>query len=102
MFEQLDARIVDCWNGGIVFEASLARQLAGEVFVGIQELEEAADGIDIFVWEVDLSRLEDFLLALSITAHDGSGKPYYALILGKSLADAFKIRASHEEFLMRL
>lgn len=71
MFEQLDARVVDRWNGRIVFEASLARQLAWEVFLGIQEFEEAADGIDVFVWEVDLSRLEDVFLALSITAHDG-------------------------------
>lgn len=71
VFEQLDARVVDGWNSGIVFEASLARQLAREVFVSIQEFEEAADGIDVFVWEVDLSRLKHPLLALSITAHDG-------------------------------
>lgn len=57
MLEQLNARVVDRWDGGIVFEASLARQLAGEIFLGIQEFEEAADGIDVFVWEVDLARL---------------------------------------------
>lgn len=53
MFEQLDARVVDRWDGGIVLETSLAGQLAGEIFLGIQEFEEAADGIDVFVWEVD-------------------------------------------------
>lgn len=36
-----------------------------------------------------------------MTAHGGKGKPY-AVVFGKGLADVFKVRASHEEFLMRL
>lgn len=59
VLEQLDAGVVDGGDRRIVFEASLAGQLAGEVFVCVEELEEAADGIDVFVGEVDLARLPD-------------------------------------------
>lgn len=105
VLEQLNARVVDSRDRGIVFEVSLARQLAGEVFLGIQEFEETADGIDVFVWEVDLARLEECYLAHLVVSRavlDGEGRPYALIFgIGKGSANIFKVRASHEEFLMR-
>lgn len=57
MLEELAARIVDGWQRGIGFENSLSRQFSGEVFVGIEKLKEAADGINVIIWKFNLTRL---------------------------------------------
>lgn len=42
-----------------MFESSLAQQLAREVFACVEELEEAADGINVFVGELNVARLKN-------------------------------------------
>jgi len=59
MLEELDARVVDLGERRVHLECPLAGDLFGEVLAGIEELEEAADGVDVFVTEVDLTRLDE-------------------------------------------
>lgn len=59
MFEELDARIIHGWDAGVVFEGSLAQQLAREVFACVEELEEATDSINVFIGELDVARLKN-------------------------------------------
>jgi hypothetical protein len=47
----------------VCFEDTLPGNFAGKVFACVEEFEEAADGIVIFVWELDLSRLLSWLIS---------------------------------------
>lgn len=63
VLEQLDARVVDGRDRGVVLERPLARDLAREVLARVEELEEAADGVQVLVGELDVARLSGSLLA---------------------------------------
>ena len=49
VLEQLVARVVDLGHGRVGLERALAGDLAREVLARVEELEEAADGVDVFV-----------------------------------------------------
>lgn len=53
MLEQLVARLVDIGRRGVVLEIPRPDNLAREVVPRVEELEEASDGVEIFVDEVD-------------------------------------------------
>lgn len=57
VLEELVAAVVDRGNRGVRLEDALARELPGEVFASVEEFEEASDGIDVVIWELDLTRL---------------------------------------------
>jgi hypothetical protein len=57
VLEQLDARVVDGRDRGVVLERPLAGNLAREVLARVEELEEAADGVKVLVGELDMARL---------------------------------------------
>jgi hypothetical protein len=63
MLQQLVACLVDFRDRGVGLEGSLARDLLGKVFPGIEELEEAADSIEVFVGKFDLSWLSSVVSA---------------------------------------
>lgn len=80
MLKELDARIIDGRDAGVVFEGSLAQQLAREVFACVEELEEAADGINVFIGELDVARLRDPLVYfIIVTLSHGGGKKAHTL-----------------------
>lgn len=58
VLEELDARVVDLGERRVRLECPLAGAFLGEVLAGIEELEEAADGVDVLVTEVDLTGLD--------------------------------------------
>lgn len=57
MFEQLFAGIVDAWGRRIFFQAALRAAFRldafREVFARVQVLEEAADRVNVLVWQFD-------------------------------------------------
>jgi hypothetical protein len=57
VLEQLVARVVDLGQAGVGLEDALAGDLAGEVLAGVEVLEEAADGVDVVVEELNLAGL---------------------------------------------
>lgn len=57
MLEELVAAVVDRGDRRVRLEDALAGELLGEVFAGVEELEEAANRVDVVVWELDLARL---------------------------------------------
>jgi hypothetical protein len=57
VLEQLVARVVDFGQGRVGLEGALAGDLAREVLARVEELEEAAYRIDVFVGELYLPGL---------------------------------------------
>lgn len=57
MLEELLAALIDLRDGRVGLENARAGDLLGEVLAGVEELEEAADGVDILFIELDLARL---------------------------------------------
>lgn len=57
VLEELVAGVVDGRSGRVVLEDPLAGELSGEVFSRVEEFEEAAYGVDVFVREIDLAGL---------------------------------------------
>lgn len=57
VLEELVAGLVDEGRGGVALEVAGAGDLAGEVVACVEELEEAADGVEVFVYEVDSALL---------------------------------------------
>lgn len=57
VLEKLLAREVDLGNRGVLLQRALAGNLLGEVIACVQELEEAAHGVDVFGGELDLAGL---------------------------------------------
>lgn len=57
VLEQLDAVLIDLGEGRVRLERARAGQLLGEVLARVQELEEAADGLDVLFGELDLAGL---------------------------------------------
>jgi hypothetical protein len=53
----LVARLVDEGCGGVALEIAGPGDLAREVVAGVQEFEEAAYGVEVFVYEVDSALL---------------------------------------------
>lgn len=58
VLEELVARVVDGGQAGVGLECALAGELPGEVFARVEVFEEAADGVVVFVGELDLARLQ--------------------------------------------
>jgi len=57
MFEELVTGFVDEGYGRVALEISCASYLFGEIVAGVEEFEEAAYGVEVFVYEVDSSLL---------------------------------------------
>lgn len=57
VFEELVARVVDLGDGGVGLELARVGELAREVFACVEEFEEAAYCVDVFVGELDLAGL---------------------------------------------
>lgn len=57
VLEELLAALVHFRDGGVGFEDARAGYFFGEVFAGVEELEEAADGVDVFFVQLDLAWL---------------------------------------------
>lgn len=57
MFQELVARVVDLGQGRVRLELARVAELAREVLARVEELEEAAYRIDVFVRELDLAGL---------------------------------------------
>lgn len=57
VLQELIAALVDLRDRGIGFEGTLAGNLPGEIVASIQELEEAADSVNVFGCELQLTRL---------------------------------------------
>lgn len=57
VLEELVARHVDVGNRGVLLERALARHLLGEVIARVEELEEAADGVNVLAGKLDLAGL---------------------------------------------
>lgn len=58
MLEQLVARVVDLGQGRVRLEFARVAELAGEVLARVEELEEAAYCVDVFVRELNLAWLQ--------------------------------------------
>lgn len=58
MLQKLITRLVDLGDAGVHLELALAGNLLGEVVASVEELEEAADGIEVVLAEVDGAGLE--------------------------------------------
>lgn len=58
MLQELVARVVDLGESRVRFQSSLARDLLRKVLAGVEEFEDAADGVDIFIRKVDVARLD--------------------------------------------
>jgi hypothetical protein len=59
VLEELVARVVDGRRRRVVLEDALAGELLGEVLARVEEFEEAADGLDRLVCELDCAGLEE-------------------------------------------
>jgi hypothetical protein len=57
MLEQLVARHVDIGDGRVLLERALAGHLLGEIVARVEELQEAANGVDVLVGEFNLASL---------------------------------------------
>lgn len=57
VLEELVARHVDVGDRGVLLERALAGHLLGEVVARVEELEEAADGLNVLAGELDLAGL---------------------------------------------
>jgi len=57
VLQELVASFVDGWGGGVMLEVARAGDLAWEVVAGVEEFEEAAYGVQVFVNEVNATFL---------------------------------------------
>ena len=57
VLEELLARHVDVGDRGVLLQRSLAGHFLGEIVAGVEEFEEAANGLEVFVGKLDLTGL---------------------------------------------
>ena len=96
VLEELVARVIDGGGSRVVFEDALARELLGEVLARVEELEEAAYGVDVLVGEVYLAGLGEVSLGVALMSEGA-----HASVGDEALADLCEVWALCQQRLMR-